>query len=75
MNTIKELINLTILIIEIVLVIKLFISFKEIKKLTIENQTIKSIIQSIYNKQNQEFEKQNKKLDEILSEMNKNQKQ
>ncbi len=70
MDTLKAILSLAMLILEIVLIVKLFISFKQIKELTIENQNMRNLIENISFKQKKEFENQNNKLDEILNKIN-----
>lgn len=70
MDTLKAILSLAMLILEIVLIVKLFISFKQIKELTIENQNMRSLIKDIAYKQKQAFENQNKKIDEIIEKIN-----
>ena len=71
METVEAIVGLAGLALEIVLIIKLFICFKQIKDLTIENANIRKYLNNIYLKQDKEFKEQSDKINEVLERINK----
>lgn len=69
MEIIKALLGIAMLVLEIVLIVKLFISFKQIKELTIENRNLRNQISDLSNKQRTAFMNQEKKIDQILNKI------
>jgi len=72
MEIIETILSIAMLIFEIVLIVKLFISFKQIKELTIENRKLRNQITDLSNKQRIALMNQDRKIDQILSKINKN---
>lgn len=71
METVEAIVGLAGLALEIVLIVKLFICFKQIKDLTIENANIRKYLNNIYLKQDKEFKEQSDKINEVLERINK----
>lgn len=67
MEIIKAILSIAMLVFEIVLIVKLFISFKQIKELTIENRNLRNQITDLSNKQRLAFMNQDRKIDQILN--------
>jgi hypothetical protein len=72
MEIIETILSIAMLIFEIVLIVKLFISFKQIKELTIENRKLRNQITDLSNKQRIALMNQDRKIDQILSKINEN---
>lgn len=72
MEIIETILSIAMLIFEIVLIVKLFISFKQIKELTIENRNLRNQITDLSNKQRIALMNQERKIDQILSKINEN---
>lgn len=71
MEAIEAIVGLAGLALEIVLIVKLFICFKQVKDLTIENANIREYLKNIYLKQDKELKEQSDKIDKILERINK----
>lgn len=69
MDIIKALISISMLILEIILIVKLFISFKQIKELTIENRNLRNQVTNLSNNQKTAFLNQEKTLEQILNKL------
>ena len=72
MEIIETILSIAMLIFEIVLIVKLFISFKQIKELTIENRKLRNQITDLSNKQRIALMNQDRKINQILSKINEN---
>lgn len=72
MEIIETILSIAMLIFEIVLIVKLFISFKQIKELTIENRKLRNQITDLSNKQRIALMNQDRKIDQIQSKINEN---
>ena len=72
MEIIETILSIAMLIFEIVLIVNLFISFKQIKELTIENRKLRNQITDLSNKQRIALMNQDRKIDQILSKINEN---
>lgn len=72
MEIIETILSIAMLIFEIVLIVKLFISFKQIKEFTIENRNLRNQITDLSNKQRIALMNQERKIDQILSKINEN---
>lgn len=71
MEAVEAIVGLAGLVLEIVLIVKLFICFKQVKDLTIENANIREYLKNIYLKQDKELKEQSDKIDKILERINK----
>lgn len=71
MEAVEAIVGLAGLILEIVLIVKLFICFKQVKNLTIENANIREYLKNIYLKQDKELKEQSSKIDKILERIDK----
>lgn len=71
MEAIEAIVGLAGLALEIVLIVKLFICFKQVKDLTIENANIREYLKNIYLKQDKELKEQSDKINKILERINK----
>lgn len=71
MEAIEAIVGLAGLALEIVLIVKLFICFKQVKDLTIENANIREYLKNIYLKQDKELKQQSDKINKILERINK----
>lgn len=71
MEAVEAIVGLAGLILEIVLIVKLFICFKQVKDLTIENANIREYLKNIYLKQDKELKEQSSKIDKILERIDK----
>lgn len=71
MEAVEAIVGLAGLVLEIVLIVKLFICFKQVKDLTIENANIREYLKNIYLKQDKELKEQSSKIDKILERIDK----